>query len=216
LVPRPEAKDDRLDAQLSLRCFPIGDRAICGEVIELQLLGQRAVAPASIAEPLLITDLPVFCRWRGEPPFGSEELAQMTDMVDRLIVDSEEWEELRYVELTETFNRVAVSDIVWRRTESWRFELVKYWPGIREQEIEVSGPRAEATLLGAWLCARAKVKLGELRLTSAERLAVRLNGEEIPHPPPLYDTPSDLLSAELDQFARDPIYEEAVRTAAGL
>jgi glucose-6-phosphate dehydrogenase assembly protein OpcA len=214
LVPRPDAKDDRLDAQLSLRCFPIGDRAICGEVIELQLLGKRAVAPASIAEPLLITDLPVFCRWRGEPPFGSEELAQMMDVADRLIVDSEEWGELRYVELTEVFNRVAVSDIVWRRTESWRFELAKYWPGIRKQEIEVSGPRAEATLLGAWLSARAKRKLGELKLTSAKRLAVRLNSEEIPHPPPLYDTPSDLLSAELDQFARDPIYEEAVRTAA--
>src|SRR5438045_8183490 len=33
LVPKP-GEDDGLDAQLSIRCFPIGDRAVCGEVIE--------------------------------------------------------------------------------------------------------------------------------------------------------------------------------------
>jgi glucose-6-phosphate dehydrogenase assembly protein OpcA len=212
LVPRSDA-EDRLDARLSLRCFPIGDRAICGEVIELELRGKRAVAPASIVEPLLITDLPVFCRWRGQPPFGSEELAQMVGVTDRLIVDSEEWEELRYAELTEVFDSVAVSDIAWRRTESWRFELAKHWPAIREQEVEVRGPRAEATLLRAWLCARLRRELPQIEI--AKKVTVRLDGEEVPTPRPLYETPSDLLSAELDQFAHDPIYEEAVRTAAG-
>jgi glucose-6-phosphate dehydrogenase assembly protein OpcA len=214
MVPRPDAKDDRLDVQLSLRCFPIGDRAICGEVIELQLLGRRAVAPASIVEPLLITDLPVFCRWRGEPPFGSEELGQMVGVADRLIVDSEEWDDLRYAELAELFDRVAVSDIVWRRIESWRYELAKHWPEIRRQKVEVSGPRAEATLLSAWLGGRLKRKLAEIELKSARELTVHLDGEDVPTPRPLYKTPSDLLSAELDQFAHDPIYEESVRTAA--
>ena len=50
LVPRPDAPDG-LDAQLSVRCFPIGDRAVCGEVIELVLRGNRASAPASIVLP---------------------------------------------------------------------------------------------------------------------------------------------------------------------
>jgi hypothetical protein len=36
----------------------------------------------------------------------------------------------------------------------------------------------------------------------------------MPRPRPLYATPSDLLSAELDQFDRDRMYEEAVRSAA--
>ena len=36
-----------------MRCFPIGDRAVCGEVIELTLRGDRADAPASIVLPLL-------------------------------------------------------------------------------------------------------------------------------------------------------------------
>ena len=73
LVPRPDDEPTGIDAELSIRCFPIGDRAVCGEVIELTLRGNRAAAPASIVLPLLISDLPVFCRWRGEPPFGSPE-----------------------------------------------------------------------------------------------------------------------------------------------
>src|SRR4029077_7604425 len=113
LVPRPGAPTDGLDAQLSLRCFPVGDRAIGGEVIELELRGRRAVAPASIVEPLLISDLPVFCRWRGEAPFGSTEFVQMVGTVDRLVVDSAEWDDPRYAELAEIFDRVAVSDIAW-------------------------------------------------------------------------------------------------------
>ena len=43
---------------------------------------------------------------------------------------------------------------------------------------------------------------------------MRLAGEEVPAPRPFYETPSDLLSAELDQFTRDRVYEEAVRAAA--
>jgi len=214
LVPRPDAQGDGLDAQLSLRCFPVGDRAVCGEVIELELRGRRAVAPASIVEPLLISDLPVFCRWRGEPPFGSTEFEQMIGVVDRLVVDSEEWDELRYAELAQIFDRVAVSDIAWRRTEPWRFELAKHWPTIREQAIELRGPRAETTLLRAWLSARLGRRLDEIAVAAAGELGVRLAGEEVPTPRPLYATASDLLSAELDQFARDSIYEEAVRTTA--
>ena len=41
LVPRPD-EPDGIDAQLSIRCFPVGDRAVCGEVIELALRGARA------------------------------------------------------------------------------------------------------------------------------------------------------------------------------
>jgi hypothetical protein len=216
LVPRPEAEEDGLDALVSLRCFPVGQRAICGEVIELELRGKRAGAPASIVQPLLIADLPVFCRWRGEPPFGSTEFEQMVGIVDRLVVDSQEWDALRYDDLAQVFERTAVSDIAWRRTESWRFELARHWPDIRDQEIELSGPRAEATLLRAWLGSRLARPIEDIALAEAPRVTVRLAGDELPRPRELYDTPSDLLSAELDQFARDRVYEEAARAAAGV
>ena len=121
LVPRP-GEPDGLDATVSVRCFPIGDRAVCGEVIELSLRGNRAAAPASLVLPLLISDLPVFLRWRGEPAWESGELEQLVQIVDRLVVDSTEWERLPlpYARLAELFDRVVVSDIAWERTERWR------------------------------------------------------------------------------------------------
>jgi len=211
LFPEPDAEDG-IDARVAIRCFPVADRAVCGEVIELTLRGARMAAPASIVQPLLISDLPVFCRWRGEPPFGSGPFEQLVDMVDRLIVDSSEWGELRYEELADVFGRTAVSDIAWARTDDWRRELAGYWPEIREREIRIRGPQAEAELLRGWLNARLDRAVRATERASA--LAIRLGGEEIPHPKDEAATPSDLLSAELDNFTRNPIYEEAVRAAA--
>ena len=211
LVPKPD-EPDGLDADLSLRCFPLGGTQICGEVIQLHLRGNRAVAPASIALPLLISDLPVFCRWRGEPPFGAPEWEQMTDVVDRMIVDSSEWDELRYEELALSFPATALSDIAWARTHEWRLELGRYWPSIREQEIRIRGPRAEASLLRAWLNTRLDRAIRPIE--PAGELGVRLGGEELRPPRAPTASPSDLLSAELDRFGRDRIYEEAVAAAA--
>jgi hypothetical protein len=211
LVPKADEADG-LDADLSLRCFPVGTTQVCGEVIELLLRGNRAVAPASIVLPLLISDLPVFCRWRGEPPFGEPQWEQMIDVADRVIVDSSEWDELRYAELASSFSATAVSDIAWARTHEWRVELARYWPAIREQEIRIRGPRAEATLLRAWLNARLDRAIRPIE--PAGELAVRLGGEELRSPRARTPSPSDLLSAELDRFGRDRVYEEAVSAAA--
>jgi hypothetical protein len=211
LVPHPEAEDG-IDAELSIRCFPVGDRAVCGEVIELALRGSRSQAPASIVLPLLVSDLPVFCRWRGEPPFGASPFEQLVDIVDRLIVDTAEWGDSCCGDIVGLFERTAVSDIAWSRTLKWRAELARFWPSIREQEIYVRGPRAEATLLSAWLGARLARPMRPIE--EAPGLGVRLGGEEIPAPHGVHVTPSDLLSAELDRYGRDPIYEEAVAAAA--
>jgi glucose-6-phosphate dehydrogenase assembly protein OpcA len=211
LVPRDD-EPDGLDATLSLRCFPVGGSHVCGEVIELSLRGNRVDAPASIVLPLVISDLPVFCRWRGEPPFGDRPWEQMVDVADRVIVDSSEWDELRYDDLVPVFARTAVSDIAWARTYDWRVELSRYWPAIREQEIRIRGPRAEATLLRAWLNARLDRAIRPVE--PAGELAVRLGGEELRAPRTPAPSPSDLLSAELDRFGRDRVYEEAVAAAS--
>jgi hypothetical protein len=212
LVPKP-AEPNGLDADLSLRCFALGTTQVCGEVIQLHLRGNRTVAPASIVLPLVISDLPVFCRWRGEPPFGEPQWEQMTGVADRVIVDSSEWDELRYAELQWAFPVTAVSDIAWARIHEWRVELAKYWPSIREQEIRIRGPRAEATLLRAWLNVRLDRAIRPIE--PAGEVGVRLGGEEIKPPRTPMPSPSDLLSAELDRFGREPIYEEAVRAASG-
>ena len=207
LVPEP-GREGGIDAELAVRCFSAGDREICGEVIELRLRGDRVRAPASIVVPLAIADLPLFLRWRGEPAFASGHWLELVDLADRVIVDSSEWDELRYAALAEVFEKTAVSDIAWARLYPWRVALAGRWPAIRDQEILVRGPRAEATLLRAWLGARLRRELAAVE--PAESLAVRAAGEEVlpaAEPPP---SASDLLSAELDRTGRDPIYEEAV------
>jgi hypothetical protein len=211
LVPKPGENESRIDADLSVRCFAAADRAVCGEVVELHLLGDRAMAPASIVLPLAISDLPVFLRWRGQPDFAGAQWKQLVEVADRVVVDSSEWDELRYDELSQAFERTALSDIAWSRIFDWRVALAGYWPGISEQEIRVRGPRAEASLLRGWLAAQLRRAVRPIE--RAGELGVRLGGEELPSPRTEPRSPSDLLSVELDNFARDRIYEAAVAAA---
>jgi glucose-6-phosphate dehydrogenase assembly protein OpcA len=211
LVPCPDLLGG-IDAELSVRCFPVGERAVVGEVIELSLRGDRSLAPASIVLPLAISDLPVFLRWRGEPPFGETQWEQLVTVADRVIVDSSEWSDLRYYALAEDFERTAVSDIAWARTDAWRIELASRWPAIAGQEIAISGPRAEAELLRGWLTSRLHRTVPEPE--RAGELGVRLDGVEVPAPHEEPRTGSDLLSAELDRLSRDWVYEASVASTS--
>ncbi len=211
LVPRP-GEDGGIDARVWVRSFPLGHRSVAGEVIELSLRGDRSVAPASIVLPLAISDLPIFVRWRGEPPFEATQWDQLVGLADRVVVDSSEWGQLRYSELSGAFERTAVSDIAWARTGMWRTALASRWPEIASQEIQVRGPRAEAALLRGWLASRLERELPPAE--PAGELGVRLDGDEVPAPRDEQLTPSDLLSAELDNLSRDRVYEAGAVAAA--
>jgi Glucose-6-phosphate dehydrogenase subunit len=199
LFPRTSA-EDRLEARVSLECHELEGEArhLCNEVVELGFCGIRAEAPASIVEPLLLPNLPVFLRWRGRPPFRTAPFQQLVELTDRLIVDSAEWPDLpgAYAELEEFFRETGVSDIAWRRTLPWRAALAEVWPDLPDR---IAGPPAEASLIAGWLKSRAGLAVDvewvdKLPLTDGKNA-------------------SDLLSEELDVFGRDPIYEEAVRAA---
>ena len=220
LFPDPNAGSDGIDASVAVESYAIPgvDREICTEVIELQLRGPRAKAPASIVEPLLISDLPVFLRWRGEPPWHSPELEQLVDVTDRLIVDSTEWDDdlpHSYRHLAELFDRTAVSDIAWARTSRWRTLLSTLWPDIAGVgTVRVKGTAAQALLIVGWLRSRMERDDIELDHVEATRLeGIDLDGKPTPFPPGDPPIPSDVLSDELDRFTRDPIYEAAVRAA---
>jgi len=216
LVPDPEAEDG-IEATAEVAQFPLGNgRQVCVETIRVRLNGSRAGVPASVVEPLLLPDLPVFLRWRGVPPFGDGPFDQLVDVVDRLIVDSTEWPGLPgpYVHLAGIFDRVVVSDIAWARTSRWRPQLASLWPGIADvKAIEVEGTEAQANLLAGWLRSRLRHDV-ELHHTQSDRLVgVKVDGEPAPFPPGDPPDPADLLSDELDRFTRDRVYEDAVRAA---
>ena len=217
LVPEPE-REDGLEAQVDVEIFPSGEgRQICAETIRIRLCGPRAAAPASVVQPLLLPDLPVFLRWRGVPSFGSDSFESLVGVVDRLIVDSTEWPELpgSYAQLSGVFERVVVSDIAWARTSRWRRQLASLWPEIGDVErIRVTGTAAQAALLAGWLRSRLGRSV-KLEHRAADHLeTVEIDGEPAPFPPGDPPPPSDLLSEQLDRFERARVYEEAVRSAS--
>ncbi len=211
-----ESGTDGIDAKVSVLAFPLSAHRthIAAEVIELHLRGNTRDAPGSIVMPLLVTGLPVFLRWRGRPPFGEQHVEQLVDVCDRLIVDSGEWPDVPEAYRELPFERTACSDIAWRRTEPWRRALASLWPEIKDgRELKVTGPIAEASLLAGWL----RTRLGhdvELAHEAADQIdSLAVDGEPCA-PPRERLSASELLSAELDEFGRDPIYEAAAVASA--
>jgi len=214
LIPEPDGEAG-IEARVELKDFQLQgmSREVLSEVIQIRLRGSAARHPGSVVLPLLVSDLPVFCRWRGEPGWGSGELDEVVGVTDRLVVDSSEWRGVpaAYAHLAALFGRVAVSDIAFSRTLPWRRRLAELWPEIGTiQKLRVEGPRADAELIAGWLRARLKRDVALTRRDAHAVTAIWVDGERIESPGELL-SPSELLSAELDQFGRDRIYEAAVR-----
>jgi glucose-6-phosphate dehydrogenase assembly protein OpcA len=217
LFPRPNDDRDALDAEVDLRCYLRGgeEREVCSEVISIRLCGKRASAPASVVQPLLVPDLPVFLRWRGECPWGASELEELVDVTDRLVVDSAEWPDVEwgFARLAEILDRVIVSDIAWARLEPWRRAVARLWPEVADaKELHVAGPYAEALLLARWLGARLDREV-ELRHEPAGEIELA-EVDGVRALPERYErvSSSDLLSNQLEIFDRDRVYEETLRT----
>jgi glucose-6-phosphate dehydrogenase assembly protein OpcA len=218
LFPDPK-RADGVGVHVDLRCFSVDDssREVCSDVIELRLGGQRTQVPGSIVEPLLVTDLPTFCRWRGLPHWGAPELEQLVDVCDRLVVDSSEWRNLpsAYRKLEQLYDRIAVSDIAWGRGLGWRGRLSALWPDLKTAKtLSVTGPKADALLLVGWLRSRLRKHIKLTHRSSGEIERVAVDGEPVAPPRGWPPNPSDLLSAELDVFGRDPVYEAAVSASS--
>ena len=213
LIPEKGA-GTAIEAHTELKDFQLSgmSQEIISEVIKIRLRGPAVHHPRSILVPLLVSDLPVFCRWRGEPRWGSDELEEIVGVTDRLVVDSSEWRDIpaAYATLVTFFNRVAVSDIAFSRTLPWRLRLAELWPGIKSiEKLRVEGPRADAELIAGWLRSRLKRDVSLTRRGAPTVRAVWVDGSPV-DPPRETLGPSELLSGELDQFGRDRVYEAAV------
>ena len=214
----PEAgRTSEVRAQAELKGFQLPGMAheVLSEVIQIRLRGEAIRHPGSIITPLLVSDLPVFCRWRGEPTWGSRELEEIVEVTDRLVVDSTEWRRTpaAYRDLAALLERTAVSDIAFSRTLPWRRKLADLWPGIATiEKLRIQGPRADAELIAGWLRSRLKREIALTRRRAESVEAIWVDGERVGPAGDLRNA-SELLSGELDQFGRDPVYEAAVRSA---
>ncbi len=216
LIPEPGRKAE-IVARAELKGFQLPGMAheVISEVIQIRLHGRAADHPGSVVTPLLVSDLPVFCRWRGEPRWGSGALSEILDVTDRLVVDSSEWRgaPAAYADLASLFERVAVSDIAFSRTLQWRRRLADLWPEIGSiSKVRIQGPRADAELVAGWLRSRLKREISLTRRDAEAVEAIWVGGEPVVSGGEVL-SPSELLSGELDQFGRDPVYEAAVRAA---
>ncbi len=214
----PEAgRTSEVVAKAELKGFQLPGMAheVLSEVIQIRLRGDAVHHPGSIITPLLVSDLPVFCRWRGEPSWETGELEEILEVTDRLVVDSTEWRRTpaAYGDLSALYERTAVSDIAFSRTLPWRRKLADLWPGIATiEKLRVEGPRADAELIAGWLRSRMKREISLTRRNAEVVEAIWVDGEAVGHGgDPL--SSSELLSGELDQFGRDPVYEAAARAA---
>jgi glucose-6-phosphate dehydrogenase assembly protein OpcA len=132
-----------------------------------------------------------------------------------LIVDSAEWPtaERAYARLVDVFDRVAVSDIAWARTEPWRRAIAFSWPDVADVErIRVAGPGVEAQLLCMWLSTRLDRDVELDHEPAGEIELVEVDGRPVSPTRFERSSASDLLSDQLEIFGRDRVYEETVRS----
>jgi glucose-6-phosphate dehydrogenase assembly protein OpcA len=173
LLAVPDADSDGLDAAITTQraIRPEGLGHLCYEAVRLVARGGTALHLASVAEPLIVANLPVILWWLGRPPRGHDPLL---DLADRLIVDSAEFPDalvglaaLDACSLAEDKN-LELGDLGWRRIAPWCQLIAQFFdpPDARPYQhrvtrvtVDYAATRtgvvsAAPLLLVGWLAAR--------------------------------------------------------------
>ena len=132
LIAEPDAPADGLDATISTQCLfrPGSAGHLCFERVQLTARGATALHLASVAEPLLISNLPVFVWWLGRAP-GSRD--PLLELCDRLIVDSADFPDapagLSALDacVAAAESRLELGDLGWRRSAPWRQLIAQFF-----------------------------------------------------------------------------------------
>jgi glucose-6-phosphate dehydrogenase assembly protein OpcA len=172
LMTAPDAAEDALDAAINTQCYiPPGlDGHLCFEQVRLLARGATALHLASVAEPLLVSNLPVYLWWLGRPPVSQHPLLELCD---RLIVDSASFPDalagLAVLDSDVQAEQAReLGDLDWRRHAPWRHlvagffdaaEARPYQRRITHVQIEYAatasgGVGAAPLLLLGWLASR--------------------------------------------------------------
>lgn len=190
LQVQPDLPGDETRAAVALATQTVGGSQMGCEYIAVSANGEDEDQLPGLTLPLLITDLPTFLWWLGDPPFGSEGFVRLAESADRLVIDSAEFAnplstftELA-VEVATYGHRTIFSDLNWARLTPWRSLVASLfdspdWRAHLDQldtiDVELGGAGAGAPanpitafLILGWLASR----LG----WSVEKRAVKLSG----------------------------------------
>jgi glucose-6-phosphate dehydrogenase assembly protein OpcA len=141
---------------VTLRSFPIISDIMRHSFEQVTMLtsGAATRAAATLIQPLLKPDLPVYLWWLGDPPEDETILHKLADLSSRVIVDSNSFsvpeESISSLStfLQESPNS-ALSDLNWGRITPWRqlvaqfFDVPAYKPyltGVYHIEVEHAVP----------------------------------------------------------------------------
>lgn len=167
LISDPDGERN-VDVQISAFCNVrgAGGAQVCAELVTVHAEGPPANHLESLAGPLLLPDLPVFLWYPGAFSPSSPEFATMSDLADRVIVDSAARED-REETLREMAAMIgkgetpAIGDLQWVGLSPWRSLLADAFGSPERSEelgkienVEIlyaPGGECRALLLLGWL-----------------------------------------------------------------
>jgi glucose-6-phosphate dehydrogenase assembly protein OpcA len=185
------AKKDRVEAWINAHCHVGSDKTkqVCSEQLSFQVEGPCVSLLTSIVFPHLDSDLPFYLWWQGE--FHDPMNAQLWSWVDRLIYDSQTWQnfaaQLRLLEeeQAEAKHRVVLCDLNWTRLTPIRSALAQFFDHpashhhlekVNRIEIDFArGYRSTALLLVGWIAAQLQWEADSKELQFRDREGKKIN-----------------------------------------
>lgn len=175
LLAEPTGPEAKLEAWINANVQTLGDRRLLFERVTIVASGEAARHLPGVVDPLLISELPDFLWWLGEPEFSDSSFTKMVEIVERLIVDTARFDDIEtglreLAEMAIVPHGVAISDFAWSRLRPWRelvaqfFDPPEYAPSLATVEtIEIfyephggqhSSGFGEGVLALGWACSR--------------------------------------------------------------
>ncbi len=207
------AKENRVEAWISAHCHVsgAGNKQVCSEQISFLLKGGCTTLLPSIVFSHLDSDLPFYLWWQQE--FREPMDPQLWTWVDRVIYDSQGWEDFRVqMHLLESAEqeanqRIVLCDLNWTRLDNVRFALAQFFDHpashhnfakIKKLRVDFApGFRSTAVLFAGWLAAQLSWQ-GEKTDVANKLQFVNPSGRKI--------------DVELREQAGEPISEVAMAT----
>ena len=176
IVVAADPRDHGRDTRAYISTYTSTDLASYGEDILVTAQSDAIRHLPGLVLPLIVSGLPAFLWWTGDPPWGSELLESLVDGSDRLIVDTTEMAHAAQSVgalddlMRRKAGRCAVSDISWTAQTPWRDMVAQffdapaarpYLDGIERVTIEYAAGEEDAAtnssqayLFAGWLASR--------------------------------------------------------------